>query len=137
MLLRVVVVVKVEKIYFPWEMSLWVVIPSNENEIGYHFADYFETFYTVTNIIGNNSTCNGNCNNFSQSIINNLKLSENWIIEHNGLPAYFFYKCFFRLATPISIIFDPSLKSGIFPDSWKISYLPPNRISHLISVSWK
>jgi hypothetical protein len=43
----------------------------------------------------------------------------------DGIPNLFLVKCKHSILKPLTIIFNESLKLGVFPDMWKVSYLNP------------
>ena len=69
--------------------------------------------------------------------VSNINLSTEHIYENlinlncnkgagpDEIPPYFFKNCADNLALPLSVIFNKSLSSGIFPDSWKKSFITP------------
>lgn len=44
---------------------------------------------------------------------------------HDGIPNLFLKKCALGLTEPITHLFDISLRSGVFPTAWKISFISP------------
>lgn len=52
-------------------------------------------------------------------------LKDNTAPGPDGIPAYFWKYCASSLTFPITALFDMSLKSGIFPASWKESFVIP------------
>lgn len=43
----------------------------------------------------------------------------------DGVPPHFLKQCFFSLSYPLYIVFNQSLASGVFPESWKHSFIKP------------
>ncbi|XP_011859251.1 PREDICTED: RNA-directed DNA polymerase from mobile element jockey-like [Vollenhovia emeryi] len=98
------------------------------------FADYFESVYTSS---GTDSACRVNLNlNHSLDLlslditigevykeIDNLSLS--CTAGADGIPALFLKSCIFVFARILWLIFNYSLKNGIFPLCWKRCLVTP------------
>ncbi|XP_058828267.1 uncharacterized protein LOC131688131 [Topomyia yanbarensis] len=53
------------------------------------------------------------------------KLKKSCNVGPDGIPAIVLKQCSTSLATPLSCLFNDSLRSGIFPDCWKRSFVFP------------
>lgn len=73
-----------------------------------------------------NITCVSNVQIPTMDVEKKLKaLDINKGAGSDGLPAMFWSKCAESLAVPLSIIFNRSLREGIFPQKWKIAHVVP------------
>lgn len=127
---------------YPNEFSLNNGTTSNIDVICQSFSDFFQSTYTnASTQISNNAIYSTN----HVSGINtgeNLKLSSIPIhtdevneklkaVDTNkgcgpdGIPNIFLYKAHIGLAEPLSIIFNKSIQTGIFPSKLKSAYITP------------
>lgn len=103
----------------------------NNQDIVNLFSSYFSNVYsdravndttfhynTTINISNYTITC--------QEIIDLcLSLPDKLTSGPDGIPLYFLKRCIFVITKPLCSLFNASLRLGIFPDYWKISYLKP------------
>lgn len=96
------------------------------------FSDFFSSTYRNDSVVDLPSF---QCNKAAE--LDNFTIRASEIVERigalplklshgpDGIPSYFLFNCRFTLATPLKVIFNLSLSSGIFPDIWKYSFLKP------------
>lgn len=95
------------------------------------FADFFGSVFTEENFVEPPET------DFYGIEINNLQLTYNDVffalrglrgVSTSGpddLPEIFLKNCAYSLTYPITILFNMSLSTGIFPEIWKESFITP------------
>ena len=102
------------------------------------FANHFSSVYEVST---NTQSGNDGSDLYGREFVNlglnsyYIKISEIWEslsdIDLNigagpdGIPAQFLKNCAFSLSRPIWLIFNNSLNSGIFPNTWKSTFVTP------------
>lgn len=95
------------------------------------FASFFGSVYSDANHIVDYASDLNNLHISSCSITSSLllkkldQLSNSKTLGPDGISTYFIKKCKFVLLHPLLILYTLSLKTGIFPDLWKITYLSP------------
>ena len=117
---------------FPSTMSFGNTKCSNPSEICDQFAKFSESVYVSDTFnVSGQPLSNNNINvcqlSFSyDSILNELfKINDSKGSGPDSIPPIFLKKCAVNLAIPLQIIFNDSLKSGIFPSRWKPSFIIP------------
>lgn len=100
------------------------------------FANQFGSVYSGfrhTAVTNDNSTCT-DC---LEGVLNNIEVTFQCLLDtllslnvHKGagpdlLPNIFLRECAVSICEPLSFIFNYSLRSGIFPQKWKHSYVTP------------
>jgi len=131
-------------------MELNNISKSNGPEIAELFKDYFSSVYSITTPDLNNYTSqlpdviNLPSIQFSLSeiFLGLDSLSTNCYPCPDKIPEIVFKSCKYALSMPISILFNWSLSSGLYPLSWKLSYImpvyksgPKNNISNFKPIS--
>lgn len=75
------------------------------------------------------SFCNNSMGNIELSQEKILKILKELNIHkgpgYDGIPAIFFLKCAEELCEPLTLLFNRSLKSGVFPSVWKTAHIVP------------
>ncbi|KAG7294932.1 hypothetical protein JYU34_022680, partial [Plutella xylostella] len=102
------------------------------------FSDYFKSVYDDTNLncdlrIDNDNADLGSSSNLLSKIILTtdevLKILSGLDTSKgagpDGIPSCFVKSCSKELVLPLTIIFNKSLSSGIFPQVWKNAYIVP------------
>lgn len=96
------------------------------------FKKFFETVYVISsNVSFPNVPTNLSENlNFAeisvQDIFNGISCLPNKnTLGPDGIPNVFLKKCICTIVKPLHILFNMSLKSSVFPDRWKNSFIMP------------
>lgn len=97
----------------------------NPSDIANCFADYFESVYTTNNTqvpeVLSEHDLNMQCIDISIEIFRALEtLNINLGPGADGIPPRFFNSCKYIMARILWVVFDKSLKSGVFPNDWKL-----------------
>lgn len=105
---------------------------SSSNEIVNLFSDYFSTVYddTIVNQIPHYTHDNTvDICSYTVEIkeVIDLVLTLPYKLSYgpDGIPLHLIKNCIFTLAKPIHSLFNLSLQRGIFPKSWKHSFITP------------
>lgn len=95
-----------------------------------YFTSVFEKSYPVNNNLFNSET------NYS-SVVSDVEINENIIKKHitrldknkspgpDKIPPIFLKECSHTLCKPLCLLFNLSLKSGVFPIKWKEAFVSP------------
>lgn len=103
-------------------------VASTGQDICNSFADFFKSVYVPTTV----SSCPVSFypdrpikinNNIILDLINRLELKKG--AGPDRIPPIFIKSCKENLVYPLRIIYESSLKNGIFPEKWKISHIIP------------
>ena len=108
---------------------------SEPGDIANVFAQHFSSVY-VNDISTNIFSCNNvsseyniNINSYTFKISDILTKLEHIDLNKgpgpDNIPPIFLKNCSFSLSRPLWILFNRSMSEGIFPSSWKISYVVP------------
>lgn len=124
--------------YFPATMTNGTVVTSDGLQICEMFASHFSTAFSTAKETQNRPVSDflHNMQNNSlpltaptidhESLLNKLKsLDLRKGAGPDGIPPMFIYKCAPVLVSPLILIFNKSLSSGIFPDLWKKAKVVP------------
>ncbi|CAH2088805.1 unnamed protein product [Euphydryas editha] len=123
---------------YPKIMTDGLTVSSDSVEISSLFANYFCSMYSPN--LEKDVTC---LNNYLNSLRNNSQLLVIPTIAQeivqiklegidsrksagpDGIPPIFIHSCASALALPLTLIFNSSLSSGIFPTAWKTARVVP------------
>lgn len=120
---------------YPKRLTYKNVCYSDGKEICDAFNDFFHSVFSAQH--SSYSDSSENCNDTNCNTIISLQVSlqtvEGSLKSLNvdkgagcdGIPAAFWKGCTNSLAEPIHIIFNRSLKEGIFPEAWKRAHIVP------------
>jgi hypothetical protein len=101
------------------------------------FSDYFSSVYTVPNSEVVNETISHNCNHAYVETLSVLKVTRQETYMQmlacktdkakgpDNIPPVFLKKCAWELSIPLTILFNQSLESGMFPSRLKIANVVP------------
>lgn len=96
------------------------------------FADHFESVYTTSICNSNNSSETYNSINIgsvqltAEEIFNGLSSIDSKLGPGpDRISPHFIKYCAFYLVEPLKIIFNDSLRTGVFPTVWKESFITP------------
>ena len=123
---------------FPVTMTDGNLVTSDGHQICQMFADQFASGF-VKGKAAQHSSVSDNMRNMNN---NSLPLTEPVIDRDclirklksldshkgagpDGIPPIFFSKCAYALASPLLMIFNRSLSTGVFPDIWKTAKVVP------------
>ena len=101
------------------------------NDIVNLFARHFASTYVKADpdVPEYNFSRTINCDTISISVIQVFegicKLKTSNSVGPDGIPSIFLKECVFALSKPLHYLFNCSLKNGIFPSFWKMSFLVP------------
>lgn len=109
---------------------------SNGKAVSNLFASFFKSIY---NVDVNDFSCpaNPNENNNQDMDLSELHVTYDDVYKQlrklnhrkgagpDGIPNILLKKCAAGLAEPITHLFDVSLRSGVFPAAWKMSFISP------------
>ena len=113
-------------------------VANDSVEVPNLFADYFKSVYVnsvnsvvnIHNVVSNCVTNLGSIHLDFDKILNELlSLDTSKGGGPDQIPTKFIKTCAFYLSEHLSILFNQSLKSGIFPDVWRVSHITPCYIS--------
>jgi hypothetical protein len=96
------------------------------------FAEFFQSIYSDRAAVytkfdsvsnhNNISLCSVSADEVFQSI---KRIKSNYVQGPDGIPAFFVKDCASVLLQPMSVLFNLCIKTGTFPEIWKISKILP------------
>jgi len=95
------------------------------NKITESFANYYSTIYKQLNFKSMKVDLNTCVITLSDIYVELSSLKSTTCPGPDNIPYAFFTNCKCVLSIPLLYLFNMSLKSGVFPDKWKISYIKP------------
>lgn len=106
---------------------------NNGREVVEVFSDYFASVYVddhENNLYRYKGQVNNydiNCPKFSVSDIFNKisKIPDKLNLGPDGIPNVLIKNCLYSLSQPLTLLFNNSMLSGVFPEIWKNSYVIP------------
>lgn len=116
----------------PCRMKYGDIMAEGGEDICDLFASYFRSVYEPLNQVGHNIPHSG-YNNLINTVVFTPELVENKLKSLDdskgagidGYPSYFIKHCAAGLSFPLSVLFNKSMQSGIFPAVWKEALLIP------------
>lgn len=115
----------------PGKMTFNGINYQNPQEIINCFASYFKSVYTPSTPLITDETSinlpNISISTFSETeIIKSMKrLKNSHTAGHDMIPSFLVRDCAIVLASPLLIIFNMILRTGVFPNCWKLSRICP------------
>jgi hypothetical protein len=105
------------------------------------FAKFFQSIYSdpaavytkFDSISNHNNICL--CSVSADEVFQSIKrIKSNYVQGPDGIPAFFVKDCASVLSQPMSVLFNLCIKTGTFPEIWKISKILPTHKSKDRSV---
>lgn len=106
---------------------------SNGQDIANLFREFFQTVYSTNSIADDE----GDSRSYNNIDINCTMISKMDIFTQinrlpplltagpDGIPNFFLKECICTITLPLFILFSGSLRTSVFPDAWKESYVRP------------
>lgn len=105
---------------------------TDPKQIANSFADYFGSVYSDPDLQNKKHLPPRSHLSFDKIYLSTdlifqelLSLDINKGAGPDGVPPIFLFNCSFSIVFPLYYMFDKSLKSGHFPDRWKLSFIVP------------
>lgn len=117
---------------FPSSMSYQGSVANSPSDVCDLFADFFASVYepatqSATSILDSHGSSDFSLIKFTEAEVCDClyQLDVKKGSGYDGIPPIVFKSCAESLATPVTFLFNESIRTGIFPDPWKTSVIYP------------